>query len=76
MNRCYCGAAYIGAERACLRQAIAENRAHLSEQLGSQVDERVAMQDFLEHVLEVFSRQFNVTFCGACPYRDRCQVNH
>ena len=74
MNGCYCGAAYIGAERACLRNAIAENRICLSEQLGREVDERLATQDFLEHLLELFSRQFNVNFCRACPYQDQCQV--
>jgi len=74
MNGCQCAEAYIGAERVCLRNAIAENRSHLSEQLGREIDDRTATQDFLEHVIEVFSRQFNLNFCRACPYQNRCGV--
>jgi len=74
MNGCQCAAAYIGAERTCLRNAIAENRSYLSESTGRDIDDQVATQDFLEHLIEVFSRQFNLNFCRACPYQNQCGV--
>ena len=74
MNGCQCGAAYIGSERACLRLAIMENRSLLSEQFGHDVGEVQATRDFLDHLLEVFSRQFRRNFCRACPLQGRCGV--
>ncbi len=74
MNGCLCTAAYIGAERVCLRAAIAENRYALSELSGHDVDDRAATQDFIDHLLDAFSRQFNLNYCRACPFAERCHV--
>jgi len=74
MNGCRCAAAYIGAERICLRNAIAENRSVLSEQLNRDIDDRVATQDFIDNLIDVFSRQFNLNFCRACPFQNKCGV--
>lgn len=74
MNGCLCPAAYIGAERSCLRRAILENQCILSEQWGREVDETVATQDFVEHLIDVFSRQFRMNFCRACPYAGQCDA--
>jgi hypothetical protein len=74
MNGCQCNGAYIAAERMCLRSAIADNRQLLSEELGYDVDSRLATQDFLDHLIEAFSRQFRVNFCRACPFADQCDA--
>ena len=74
MNGCWCAAAYIGAERICLRNAIAENRSLLSEQFDRDVGENAATSDFIENLVEMFSRQFNLNFCRACPFQNQCGV--
>lgn len=74
MNGCLCSAAYIGAERMCLRAAIAENKSALSEVYGYDVDDRVATQDFLDHLIEAFGRHFRINFCRACPFAAQCEA--
>ena len=75
MNGCLCSKAYIGAERVCLGMAIMENKNILSEEYGYDVDGRVATQDFLDHLLDAFSRQFRVNFCRACPFAGQCGIH-
>lgn len=74
MKGCCCAVAYIGAERVCLKQAIAENRIALSEQAGCEVDEKRATQDFIDHLIDAFSRQFNMNYCRACPFAEQCEA--
>jgi hypothetical protein len=74
MKGCQCSGAYIGVERKCLRSAIEENRQLLSEELGYEIDNRVATQDFLDHLIEAFSRQFRINFCRACPFSVQCDA--
>lgn len=74
MSGCQCSGAYIGMERVCLMSAIEDNRRLLSEELGYEVDKGVATQDFLDHLIEAFSRQFRVNFCRACPFALQCEA--
>ena len=74
MKGCYCATEYIGAERVCLRAAILANRSALSEQTGYDVDERLATQDFIDHMIDAFSRQFRLNFSRACPFADYCEA--
>jgi len=75
MNGCQCSGTYIGTERVCLRSAIEDNRQLLSEELGYEVDNRVATQDFLDHLMEAFCRQFRVNFCRACSFATQCDAH-
>ena len=67
MNGCWCAAAYIGAERICLRNAIAENRSLLSEQFDRDVGENAATSDFIEkklfpHLNTLYSKQLTLAY--------------
>ena len=74
MKGCQCSRAYIGVERMCLRLAIEDDRRLLSEERGYEVDNRVATQDFLDHLIDAFSRQFRLNFCRACPFSVHCDA--
>ncbi len=74
MKACQCSGAYIGMERMCLRSAIEDDRRLLSEERGYEVDNRVATQDFLDHLIDAFSRQFRLNFCRACPFSVQCEA--
>ena len=74
MKGCQCSRTYIGVERMCLRAAIEDDRRLLSEDRGYEVDNRVATQDFLDHLIDAFSRQFRLNFCRACPFSVQCEA--